>query len=97
MPALVFRCDDCRWRELALGKAGFQLSPLHAENGVQLDDLWLDGPLLQGRAQGRWLQHDSGDLTRLQWRGGRNPCRRSGRLWMNPRHSVTPRRCWKAS
>ncbi|OXY81203.1 YhdP family protein [Oceanimonas doudoroffii] len=70
VPALVFRCDDCRWRELALGKAGFQLSPLHAENGVQLDDLWLDGPLLQGRAQGRWLQHDSGDLTRLQWRGG---------------------------
>ncbi|WP_107850952.1 YhdP family protein [Oceanimonas marisflavi] len=70
IPALVFRCDDCRWRDLALGKAGFQLSPLTAENGVQLDDLWLDGPQLQGRAQGRWLQHESGDISRLQWQGG---------------------------
>ncbi|MDP5293162.1 YhdP family protein [Oceanimonas sp. CHS3-5] len=70
IPALVFRCDDCRWRDLALGKAGFQLTPLTAENGVQLDDLWLDGPQLQGRAQGRWLQHGGGDISRLQWQGG---------------------------
>lgn len=70
IPALVFRCEDCRWRDLALGKTGFQLTPLTAENGVQLDDLWLDGPRLQGRAQGRWLQHESGDISRLQWQGG---------------------------
>ncbi|WMC10164.1 YhdP family protein [Oceanimonas pelagia] len=70
IPALVFRCDDCRWHELSLGKAGFQLTPLADENGVQLDDLWLDGPQLQGRAQGRWLQHEGGDISRLQWQGG---------------------------
>lgn len=70
LPALQFRCEDCRWRELALGGAGFRLDPVEGQNGVRLSELWLDGPLLQGTAQGQWLQHDGGDITRLQWQGG---------------------------
>ncbi|OYD24564.1 YhdP family protein [Oceanimonas baumannii] len=70
IPALVFRCDDCRWRDLALGKAGFQLTSFKEGKGIQLDDLWLDGPQLQGRAQGHWLQQNKTDITRIQWQGG---------------------------
>ncbi len=70
IPALVFRCDDCRWRNLSLGKMGLQLTPLQAQNGISLDDLWLDGDQLQGRVQGQWLQQQGLNTSRIQWQGG---------------------------
>lgn len=67
LPAVQFQCDDCRWQQLALGKVAFELRPQPEQNGVQLTELSLDGPLLQARANGQWLQHQSGDLSRLEW------------------------------
>ncbi|MFP2770053.1 YhdP family protein [Oceanisphaera sp. KMM 10153] len=67
VPAVQFRCDDCRWQKLALGKVAFELRPQPEQNGVQLTSLSLDGPLLQARAHGQWLQHHSGNLSRLEW------------------------------
>jgi uncharacterized protein YhdP len=67
LPAAQFRCDDCRWQKLALGKVAFELQPQPEQNGVQLTELSLDGPLLQARAHGQWLQHQSGNLSRLEW------------------------------
>nr|WP_204795397.1 YhdP family protein [Oceanisphaera litoralis] len=67
LPAVQFRCDDCRWQQLALGKVAFELLPRPEQNGVQLTGLSLDGPLLQARAHGQWLQHQSGNLSRLEW------------------------------
>ncbi len=67
LPAMQFRCDDCRWQKLTLGKVAFELRPQPEQNGVQLTNLSLDGPLLQARAHGQWLQHQSGNLSRLEW------------------------------
>ncbi|WP_417617761.1 YhdP family protein [Oceanisphaera sp.] len=67
IPALQFQCDDCRWQRLALGKLAFELQPQPGENGIQLTDLVLDGPLLQVQARGQWLQQQSVNLSRLEW------------------------------
>ncbi|OXS15837.1 TIGR02099 family protein, partial [Zobellella denitrificans] len=69
LPALEVDCRDCRWRELALGRLSFRLEPLSGQNGVQLHELSLEGPLLQASAHGQWLQHQSGNLSRLEWQG----------------------------
>ncbi|PSJ46723.1 TIGR02099 family protein [Zobellella endophytica] len=68
VPALRFACADCRWHELALGRVAVRLEP--EPDGVRLAELTLDGPLLQARAHGQWLQHQSGNLSRLEWQGG---------------------------
>ncbi|WP_375057107.1 YhdP family protein [Zobellella sp. DQSA1] len=78
VPALEVECQDCRWRELALGRLSFRLEPQPEQNGVRLVDLRLDGPLLQGTAEGQWLQHQSGNLSRLEWQA-RTPSLQ--RLW----------------
>ena len=67
IPALNFQCDDCRWQQVNLGKVAFSLHPLVKENGVQLSQLSLDGPLLKASASGQWLQEASVDLSRLEW------------------------------
>ncbi|OIN10259.1 YhdP family protein [Oceanisphaera psychrotolerans] len=79
LPALEFRCDDCRWRKLALGKVAFDLRPLSGQNGIQLADMSLDGPLLQAKGHGQWLQHDSGNLSRLEWQSSTPSLQR---LWL---------------
>ncbi|MFB9846183.1 YhdP family protein [Oceanisphaera arctica] len=78
LPAVQFRCDDCRWQKLALGKVAFELRPQPEQNGVQLTELSLDGPLLQARAHGQWLQHQSGNLSRLEWQSSTSSLQR---LW----------------
>lgn len=67
VPALDFRCDDCRWQQLGLGKLAFQLQPLVGENGLQLQQFSLDGPLIKAKASGQWLQQNSVDISRLEW------------------------------
>lgn len=67
IPALQFQCDDCRWQQLALGKLSFELQPQPTENGIQLANLVVDGPLLQVQAHGQWLQQQSVNLSRLEW------------------------------
>ncbi|WP_298720969.1 YhdP family protein [uncultured Oceanisphaera sp.] len=78
LPAVQFRCDDCRWQQLALGKVAFELRPQPEQNGMQLTELSLDGPLLQARAHGQWLQHQSGNLSRLEWQSSTSSLQR---LW----------------
>ena len=78
IPALQFQCDDCRWQQLALGKLAFELQPQAEENGVQLTELTLDGPLLQARAQGQWVQQQSVNVSRLEWQSSSDSLQR---LW----------------
>lgn len=80
VPALEVDCQDCRWKELALGRLSFRLAPQPEQNGVRLLDLNLDGPLLQGSAQGQWLQHRGGNLSRLEWQGSTPSLQR---LWQS--------------
>lgn len=67
VPAVQFSCDDCRWQKLALGKVNFELIPQPKEDGVALRNLRIEGPLLGLQASGQWLQHSSGNLSRLEW------------------------------
>ncbi|NLJ91917.1 MAG: TIGR02099 family protein [Aeromonadales bacterium] len=67
VPAVQFSCEDCRWQKLALGKVNFELAPQPKEDSVALRNLYIDGPLLTLQANGQWLQHSSGNLSRLEW------------------------------
>lgn len=67
VPAIEFSCEDCRWQQMALGKVAFNLQPNINDNSVLLEQLTLDGPLLQAQASGLWLQDNSVNLSRLEW------------------------------
>ncbi|MBU3825657.1 MAG: TIGR02099 family protein [Candidatus Oceanisphaera merdipullorum] len=67
VPALHFQCEDCRWQQVGFGQVTFDLQPLAKENGVQLSQFLVDGPLLKAKASGQWLQQNSVNLSRLEW------------------------------